>query len=461
MVSFGVLLVLWLAGPPPATPIVEAHVVSVEPGVGRVTVRRGPDDAPAHPLLVLTAGVEPIAVCTLTNQQGEETVFGYTPGTASDIHTADCRAWLVGSDLVGQVFADWPMGASLNARIDRVGPGARSAWIRAGADEGIQVGDRWWLRAAGQPLARFDVRSVEQEACFCAAVALATDVRLAAGQVVELWPSPGQRRGARAISAVAYVESAGGEHGAWVAAPAHVDCPRDPHLSFYRDGRYVGHGIVEAMDDRFWYARVVTPKGDARDRAPPAAPQPTTDASPPEAITVGDEAVVRTSADIQQRRFVAHVFESSPEGVLVDAGEADGLTLGQTVLLTRDGMRLGKVRVERVQRGYSVVRCVDSWDGERPAPGDAMHVGPPPAEPVVVAEITAVTDKLLFAARLASEPPPPMLTPLAISSGGRTMGVAVLLAREGPLVCGLALEPSLSAPLRPGDRLLSGSAEHP
>ena len=198
-----------------------------------------------------------------------------------------------------------------------------------------------------------------------------------------------------------------------------------------------------------------------RDEAPPAASQPTTDASPPEAIAVGDEAVVRTSADIQQKRFVAHVFESSPEAVLVDAGEADGLTLGQTVLLTRDGARLGEVRVERVQRGYSVVRCVGSWVGERPAPGDAMHVGPPPADPVAVAEITAVTDKLLFAASLASKSPPPMLTPLAISSGGRTVGVAVLLAREGSLVCGLALEPSLSTPLRPGDRLLSESAEHP
>ena len=267
MVSFGVLLVLWLAGPPPATPIVEVHVVSVEPGAGRVTVRRGPDDAPAHPLLVLTVGVEPIAVCTLIDKHGDEAVFGYAPGTASDIHNADCRAWLVGSDLVGRLLADWPMGASLHARIDRVGPGTRSAWIQAGADQGVQVGDRWWLRAAGQPLARFDVCTVERETCFCAVGALATDVRLAAGQVVELWPSPGQRRGARAISAVAYVESAGGEHRAWVAAPAHVSCPRDPHLSFYRDGRYVGHGIVEAMDDRFWYARVVTPRGSAKGRS--------------------------------------------------------------------------------------------------------------------------------------------------------------------------------------------------
>ena len=148
--------------------------------------------------------------------------------------------------------------------------------------------------------------------------------------------------------------------------------------------------------------------------------------------------------------------------VLVDAGEADGLTLGQTVLLTRDGARLGEVRVERVQRGYSVVRCVGSWVGERPAPGDAMHVGPPPADPVAVAEITAVTDRAAIRSpSRVQNRRPRCCTPLAISSGGRTVGVAVLLAREGSLVCGLALEPSLSTPLRPGDRLLSESAEHP
>jgi hypothetical protein len=169
-------------------------------------------------------------------------------------------------------------------------------------------------------------------------------------------------------------------------------------------------------------------------------------------VQVGDLAVIRTRADIEGRRFVARVFEARGATALVNAGEADGLRPGESGRLFRQSQRIGEVRVQRVQRGYSSVRTA----GADAAVGDAVRFGPPPVPATVVGEVERVVDETLFVARMESAVKPVLMTPLSVCSAGRTVGVAVLLATDGRLGAGLVLEASLVRDLRPGDRLVRG-----
>ncbi len=199
--------------------------------------------------------------------------------------------------------------------------------------------------------------------------------------------------------------------------------------------------------------------------------------------------MIRTLEDVQQRRFGARVFEISVEGALINAGEYDGLSKGETAELVRDGRVLGQVEIQRVQREYSVIRAVRAAPGEVAKPGtsppgvppdeppalllgDVVRFRPPPQRPIVAGTISGVTDETLFTVRLAAGAAPagaavadlragiaPLQTPLAIRASGRTIGVGVLLMSRDLNACGFALDCSLESPAKVGDELVMDAPE--
>jgi hypothetical protein len=253
-----------------------------------------------------------------------------------------------------------------------------------------------------------------------------------------------------------------------------VETPAEPHLDFFHAGQYVADAVVESMDDLFWYARLVEPGS-------PGDPARSRQTAPP--IAVGDPAVIRTRADIAARRFVARVFEISPEGALINAGEADGITAGETAMLYRNGLKIGEIRIARLQRGYSVIealaepapppttrpRAQQPAAGEKPASkpavvpavGDVVRFTNPPEPPVNLAEIADVVDGTLFSARALVRAEIPALKPLLVRTGEQGAGVALVLASDGERVCGLVLECSLAKPLRRGAILQQATAVEP
>jgi hypothetical protein len=443
-------LALWCGLPaePPQTapaqsspPVFEVTVRAFDPVQGRVEIDRPASQPAAHPRHLLVAdGIQPLGLLTWTDTPPRPAVFRARPPTTLPSQPHRLRAWCIRGDAVGVLLDRWPTDGALLARLDSIGPAAASAWVRAGRAQGVRPGDSWRLDSDGQPVARLDVRFVESDLCFCHVVPLVSDLRLSTGSRVALWPSPGRRSRGQGRSAVAFVELQGGDVVAWVAIPRNVACPPEPRIEFYRADRLIASGVAERRDDRFWYVR-----------APRMAGQ--------DAVAVGDAAVIRTRADVAARRFAARVFEVTPEGYLINAGEVDGLAAGDTGTASRDGEALGQVVVRRVQRSYAVLRLTDASPDAGLMVGDQVRFAPEPEPARQVGTIERVTAERLFVARLTASGPAPLLTPLAVRTGRETTAVALLVATDGAQALGFAFAPSLTAPLVRGAELTIEAAE--
>jgi hypothetical protein len=251
---------------------------------------------------------------------------------------------------------------------------------------------------------------------------------------------------------VAYIEPGSDPRYVWIAAPPEVELPADSQVEFHHGGKYIGHGEVEQRDSRFWYVRYTpvrsTPEAD------PAGPDPSAARAGGAPPAVGDDVIIRTAADIADRRFVARVFELMSEGPLINAGEIDGLTTGERGRVIRDGRDIGEGTVARVQRGYALVRA----EGVALRIGDEFHLAPGAPPPRRVGIIRAIVDGTALTVSLSASEPPPLTTPLSIQMDGRTVGVAILLVAERGWAAGLAIDSSLTQRLRAGMELTIDSA---
>ncbi len=438
------------AADPIRVPEVTLHSVRAE--ADGLTVQVDADALPdTRGRLLLTSGVRPWGWAVRRRENLDPNVLHMDAGAPPPGVTP--RAWLVRHDLVASVLADWPAEGAMEAELDALGPGVRSAWVRAGSDWGIRTGDSWWLRVGGQPVARLDVRWVGPEVCFCGVVALASAAPVRPGQRVALWPTPGEQRDGRASTAVAFIDSRSTEQVVWVAAPSGVPHSTETHLDFFHDDRYIGYGLVERRDDRFWYANLVSVRG-----AVPPASSPTTTLSSAPAVArphVGDSVAIRTRADIDAGRFVMRVFELTSSGALLNAGEAEGLCAGRRLTLYRESRAAGCAEVRRAQRSYAEIVPVTGDDGVRPElrVDDEFRVTAPPPSWRCVGTLEEVHGPDLFTARLSADVAAEQL--LAIRDGDCTIGVALLVVATGPQAGGFVFECSRTAPLRAGQMLFA------
>ncbi len=403
--------------------------------------------------LLVADGVQPVGWAELVRVAGDEATFELRSSANPPPSKATRRAWLIAPDIVSSLQEDWPAEADLYAEVDSLGPGGRSAWLHAGTNAGIKIGDSWWLRVGGQPAARCNVRLVAPDLCYCTVEPLVSTPVLRAGARLALWPAPAERRRGEVRSAVAFVEERGHDAVVWVAAPPGADAAAEPHLDFFRDGRFIGYGRVERGDGRFWYARF-TPA--------PTAGGPTTSAAgaaattqPATLVQVGDTVRVRTKSDLEQGCLVARVFEITPAGAAINAGEIDGVTVEQRFTVYREGRPHGPATVRRVQRSYAVVTPADVLI-DPPLVlqvGDELRLRPPPAAARAVAILIQVNGESLLTARLL-DAEAPLGRPLAVREGSRTVGVAVLVHGEGGAAVGFTLPCAAAAPPKPGQYLV-------
>ncbi|MEW6251680.1 MAG: hypothetical protein AB1716_13630 [Planctomycetota bacterium] len=355
--------------------------------------------------------------------------------------------WLVPPHLVARLRPLWPAGLDFEAEVDSVGPGGRSVWLAAGAHQGVRAGDTWWLRVSGQPAARLEVRHVGPSAAFCSVTPLAREVPLRPGSRAALWPRPADERDGSARTAVAYIERRTGDALVWVAAPPEAGVPPEPHLDFLHEGRYIGHGVVERRDERFWYARFIPLSDATAEQLPTPAPAgsgPRAQRDTPSSPAVGDDVLVRTRREIDERRFVARVFDRSPAGPLIDAGEYDGLRTGDTGLVYRGTEKLGEATLGRVQRTYSVLGPA----ALRVGAGDTVMFGPAPPPGAQVGAISQVHSFGEVTVRL-DIPRPPLMRPLAVRGDEGPVGALLLVQAGAGRAAGFVIWPP-SAGIRVG-----------
>lgn len=363
---------------------------------------------------------------------------------ASFDKTASPRVWQIRRNALALLASTWPSEASLHSIIDSTGPGGDSAWVRAGANAGIRVGNTWWRRVGGQPHMRLDVRFVSDDLCYCRCVRLAAGAAVVGGDAVELWPSPADSREGRLRTAVSFIDSGQDDPFVWLPRIAPRTCPADARFDFYRAGQYVGFGVAERSDDRFWYVRLLKQ----------ACTGP---------VQVGDDAVARTFQDAAAGRVRARVFANSKEGWLVTAGESEGLKPSHAGVVFRDNRPIGTVEVRRVQEAYCTTGELiaprndpgDSPSAERRTLRvlDEVRFGNAERLGVRVGWIRGISSGGFVSVTLEGKAP--MGLPLCVQARGRTIGVVALFDAGEKNALGAVFEQSPLEPLEIGLELWS------
>ncbi len=361
------------------------------------------------------------------------------------------RVWVWPHDVLKTCQPQWPAGAQLIARIDTLAPGLRGAWLRAGRRAGITSGDAFWVRVAGQPIARLDVRLVEDSLCYAAITPLVSNVQLHRGDEATAWPAPGLARRGVAESAIVHIEKEGARERIWIAAPPRPETIADAQAEIFRAGAFIGLLQIDRQDERFWYGQVAarrpvagaSPAADTKPHAAAVQTQPAVVSSGPPRI--GDEVRLRTRRQIQERTFAARVFDVTAEGLLINAGDADGLREGETGAVYRGARRIGAVAVQRLQSSYSLMTPDAEAEENKIAPDDEVWFSArPPAASVVGRVERIMGERILSIAPVSNGAGLPLHTPLALRAGEKTIGVALLLEQSGQRAIGIALAESLA-----------------
>jgi hypothetical protein len=419
--------------------ITPVDIGAVDIVTGRVEVHPQPPAPAVHPSdgrrLLLARGIQPLGLLDAdASGPAGEAWFRLRRPLPAGARAGDLRGWLIAPNLARELRPSWPVEFPILARIDSVGPGQRCVWIAAGRRDGIIDGDGWWLRRDGQPFARFDIRLLDDDLCFCGVTPLVADVRLAAADVAETWPAPADGRTGALRSAVSFERSRDGAQEVWIAAPPGADRPVDRPVDFFRRGAYVGHGVVERGDGRFLYIRSLPAAGGGP-------------------IEVGDDAVIRGRGAVRRGALPARVFQISGGELFINAGEFDGLALGDRGAVWRDGRSIVDVQVVDVESGHARVRATPSEIDVGVRRLEEVRFAEAGNGPTPIGIIESVVDGVAFAARFDSTADAPLRRPLSVRSADGPAGVAVLIDARPPAAVGVAVDSSLRAALAAGMQL--------
>lgn len=419
--------------PEAAAPIRPTRILAVQPREAAVIVAE-PLSIEEGLLLLVADESGPLAWFRQVRERSDGAAFVLATPAQLPQSPAHLRGWLVPGGLAADTLANWPEAATLHARIEAVSPGGRSAWLALGSSRGAAFGQTWWLRDAGQPLARIDIRFVTPHAAFGSVTPLVDDPRLEPGLRASLWPTPAQARRSRPASAIVHVEDRPSGVFLWVPAPPQADAPDEAHLDVLRDGTLVGHAVVEQKEDRFWFARV-------------------TPALTPQRPQVGDEVRIRSGRMIAERDVDARVFEVTPDGGLLNIGESDGAAVGDALRVYRGAESVALLEITRIRGEYAIAAVRESRPDYRIAIGDLARWNPPRSPPPDVAGVERVVGGNLLSLKNLASTPLPLNVPLALRDGAATVGVVFVVESSATSAIGFAVKESLPRLPRVGDRL--------
>lgn len=356
-----------------------------------------------------------------------------TRRASGDLHgplpaAAACEAYWIDETGLRAELSDGPAGGEFFTSINSVGPGNQTAWLNAGALDGCRVGDTWWMRINGQPAARFETLLVAPTRSFARVTLLAADVPMRPSGRVAVWPSPHDERSGRMRSALARLESHEGMQVAWAARPPGPALPRDTHVEFKRRGETLALGMLERSDELFSYVRVVA-------LLPPVLSSP---ASPVGLeLQVGTALEFRTQADVREGRFLPRVFRMDSGRWLINAGEPEGLKLGESGVVSRNGQRVGTAHVERVQSGYSIIR--PDHPEVQLLIGDAWKRDGADSGPHFTATVSEIVDGRLLRARIEPLQSIQSGELLAVYLAGRVAAVACVVRADSASLIAVVL----------------------
>jgi hypothetical protein len=354
----GLFAVLALLCPVASTParaqrgLVQGRVVGVAPS----------RDAPVSVDMETTAGVA-VGDAAAIVDGATPVASGYVAGVSgshADVRLtqryaeveADAACVVATASAVANGKTGMPTGTTVRGHVVRVGPGRRQAWINVGRASGLERGDTLWVRRGGFPIARAEVLTTEGNGSLVQCWHLVTNTLPTIGDAVALWPSPAARRNARPETIVMDVTPSSDGVTLTLAGSARDGFSVEQQIDLFDGSRYAGQAGVTATSDRLVLAESLPAF---------ATTQP----------AVGMRAVARPPAERRAARLEARIFEIRGSYVLISAGQADGVRVGQRFAVIRDGKRLATLEVRAVKVDFAGAEIVAGAKGD--AKGAALR----------------------------------------------------------------------------------------
>ncbi|GMU20552.1 MAG: hypothetical protein AMXMBFR13_06490 [Phycisphaerae bacterium] len=210
-------------------------------------------------------------------------------------------------------------GVTIRGPLARVPPGRRTAWLSFGASSGLKTGDLLLVsRQADQkleiPVARARVEQLRADTALVALEPIVSNTLPQPGDVVELWPAPGDR-------ALGWVESTVLQVvGPMITLVGTAEEGLAPGrlVDLFRGDEYVGHASIVAVGESLSQAQMV----NGGTHLPPQE---------------GDRARVRPAVGASPQPVRAAIMKILAEGeyAQIAAGETDGLRVGEKLIVRR------------------------------------------------------------------------------------------------------------------------------
>jgi hypothetical protein len=260
-----------------------------------------------------------------------------------------------------------PAGATIRGRLVRLPPGRRTGWTDIGQSAALRLDDSLlvWRSAKDKriPIARGRVALLHEQTALLALQPLVANAQPGPGDDVELWPAPAEGVRQRLTSTVIAIDREGDSPIVRIIGTAQDGLAAGRLVDLYRDGRFVGVAGMTTVADPLSAAEVIVSA---------SIDEP----------AVGDRAIVRTPIGPSPQPVRAVVFNIQGDVCLLAAGEADGIRVGEKLVVRRaindDLVDIAELTVYTVKVDYAGARIrlitpenhpIQKWDfAERRTP---------------------------------------------------------------------------------------------
>ena len=294
--------------------VVEASVSGVSSAPALVTLDRGSE-----------AGVtvdSPFWMFKGTKVVGAGSVYLVTPTSCAGRFTGPVgdgkgvKAVVVREAALIEARDLLPEGVTLRGKLLRLPPGRRTAWLDLGGSVGLRRDDMLLVSRNGIPIARGQVVELDERTALASLRPVVGNARPEAGDDVELWPAPAERKKGRLNSVVLEVlPDPEGQLVRFVGSSADgVVAGR--LVDLFRLDAYVGVAVVRDVFDPISVVQMIE------------------SASIRKAVEC-DVAVVRPAPPDQPIRAVIFKVVEGGDYCLFAAGESDGVQVGEQFVVYR------------------------------------------------------------------------------------------------------------------------------
>ncbi|MFO0972784.1 MAG: hypothetical protein U1A27_04995 [Phycisphaerae bacterium] len=386
----------------------------------------GPGDGVDGQFAFVCAAGTPIAAGQVSAKPGDAPALSLDwIGAAPD---AGFEVWIVKRDLLARIRPRMPERAALWARIESCSAPLGTARVALPAGSGLRAGDVLWVERGDVPIAVLSLSRPDGGIAAAKCERLVANAAPQPGDWARLAHGDAERRAGRLRSVVIRVGPHDGDQE--LLFPLDATDGAAPGDRFVVSDKSGPIGLMELTEFRPPFAIGVALRAVCR-----------------RAVQPGDELIRRPPADVRSGRIPLQLFRVEKDYALVNAGESDGMTRGQKLLLVRGGAPCATLAVAAVKSDFCGVRVERAFDETRPFEmrvGDSVHADLPRGwqQRLGVVEWRQAGDRLASVRLDDGRSAAPGAVVEIVTGSGRSLAGVVAESRHGHAALYLPVQPA-------------------